>query len=314
VAITLTVVVPTHNPDLDRLNRVVGALRAQSLRRDCWELLVVDNASTKSLQLDMIEEISTLNAHIVREPKLGLTAARRRGFRESRGDYVVLVDDDNVLAPDYLGNVVQLFSAHEHVGAFGGRVLPAFSSMPPSWVADFQGLLACRDLGDSLIVSTGDWNAAQGRNTYPACAPIGAGMAIRRTAIEPWISGENDQSLPDRRAEELTSGGDNDIVFAILKAGWGVGYSPDLCLTHLIPAFRCERRYLARLNRGIAKSWIRVLGKYDACPWPPIPSWTVPLRKAKAWFTYRAWSGPGAFVRWQGACGHFEGRAALFDL
>jgi hypothetical protein len=67
--------------------------------------------------------------------------------------------------------------------------------------------------------------------------------------------------------------------------------------------------YLARLNRGIQKSWMQVLSLHEANPWPQIPNWTVPLRKFKAWIRHRAWSGPIGQIRWQGACGHFEGRA-----
>ena len=35
------------------------------------------------------------------------------------------------------------------------------------------------------------------------------------------------------------------------------------------------------------------------------------LRKTKSWFTYRAWSSPAAYIRWQGACRHFAGRTVL---
>ncbi len=79
-------------------------------------------------------------------------------------------------------------------------------------------------------------------------------------------------------------------------------------LTHLIPASRLEAPYLARLNRSIQKSWMHVLSKHSANPWPAIAAWTLALRKAKAWFTYRAWANAAANIRWQGACGHFEGR------
>jgi hypothetical protein len=47
---------------------------------------------------------------------------------------------------------------------------------------------------------------------------------------------------------------------------------------------------------------------HGICPWPAIAGWTVPLRQLKAWITYRAWSGPAARIRWQGACGHFDNR------
>jgi hypothetical protein len=140
---------------------------------------------------------------------------------------------------------------------------------------------------------------------------MGAGMALRRAAAQAWLDRGDHAALPDRKGTNLSSSGDNDIVLAAMTAGWEVAFFPSLRLTHIIPAFRTTRDYLARLNRGIQRSWMQVLTKHGANPWPPIPRWTAPLRKLKAWFTCRAWSGPAANVRWQGACGHFEGRASL---
>jgi hypothetical protein len=134
-------------------------------------------------------------------------------------------------------------------------------------------------------------------------------MALRRAALQSWLADPSADSLPDRRGAALTSSGDNDIVFSVIRAGWQVAYFPDLSLAHLIPAARLQPDYLARLNRGIQISWQRVLARHNANPWPPVAAWTVPLRQAKAWFAHRAWSSPAAHIRWQGACGHFEGRA-----
>jgi hypothetical protein len=117
-------------------------------------------------------------------------------------------------------------------------------------------------------------------------------------------------TLSDRRGNELTSAGDNEIVLCALRAGWETGYFPQLALTHLIPPTRLNADYLARLNRGIQKSWMQVLALYEVSPWRPVSSAGAMLRKAKAWFTYRAWSSPAAHVRWRGACGHFEGRVS----
>lgn len=298
----LSVIIPTHNPDAPRLRRTLAGLRAQSLPAAQWELIIVDNASAPALTLSALGDTAPAGTRLVVEPQLGLTHARRRGFSVARGELIVLVDDDNVLAPDYLAQVAALFAAYPAVGAVGGRSIPEFERPPAAWWRpEFDGLIACRDLGPAPILATG-------RHEYPACAPIGAGMALRRTAAQSWLADPAAGTLPDRRGAELSSGGDNDIILAVLTAGWAVGYFPGLTLIHLIPAGRVEPAYLARLNRGIAKSWMQVLRKHGVNPWPPLAAWTVPLRQLKAWFTFRAWSGPAAFIRWQGACGHFEGR------
>lgn len=298
----LSVIIPTHNPDAPRLRCTLAGLRAQSLPADQWELIIVDNASAPAVSLPILSSIAPANTRLVREAEPGLTHARRRGFAEACGEFLVLVDDDNVLAPNYLAQVAALFAIHPSVGALGGRSIPEFERKPPTWwQPEFDGLIACRDLGSEPLFSSGT-------REYPACAPIGAGMALRRAAARAWLADPTAGSLPDRRGGELTSGGDNDIILTVLAAGWAVAYFPALTLTHLIPAGRVEAAYLARLNRGIAKSWMQVLRKHGVNPWPPVAAWTVPLRQGKAWFSHRAWSGPAAFIRWQGACGHFEGR------
>ena len=305
----LTVIVPTHNPDPERLRRTLLGLRAQSLPAARWETVLVDNVSTRFPNAAFWETCATGNFSIVPEPRPGLTAARRRGFDAARGNIAVLVDDDNVLAPDYLEQALALFAARPRLGTAGGKSLPEFAAEPPGWTREFFPLLALRDLGEQEIIATDLRLPGTLRNEYPASAPIGAGMALRRECWMAWQ--ENCQrvgvELSDRRGSELTSSGDNDILLCALRAGWHTGYFPQLRLTHLIPDSRLTADYLARLNRGIQQSWMQVLTRHEACPWPPLSPTGAWLRKIKAWFAHRAWSSPAARIRWQGACGHFDG-------
>jgi len=384
----VSVVIPTHNPRMDYLKRVLEALRQQTLEQSAWELVVVDNGSKQPLAADqetksskaeetkrpgdqetksprdMEQEtrVSTSSlshlpisprfteldlswhpiARIVREEKLGLTFARLRGFAEAGGELIVLVDDDNVLAPDYLAKAVSIAEEHKDIGAFGGKCLPEFELEPEPWAHEFFPLLALRDHGNEVIIS-GDVRAADGsRRAYPdRAAPIGAGMVLRSGAVRAYAeqlqargdrqyrSGEDQktksrvfetargtaegnrkdqESLTDRKGDSLASAGDNDLVFQVLRDGWKVGYFPQLVVTHLIPAGRLTVDYLARANHGIQRSWVQVLRKHDACPWSMITAGSVTFRKLRAFFNYCGWQKPLGFIRWQGACGQFEGR------
>ena len=305
-----SVLIPTHNPHPGRLQRSLDGLRAQTLPTDRWETVLIDNASSPALNAVNWSAHAPANFRLAGEPAPGLSHARRRGFMEARGEFAVLVDDDNVLAPDYLATALAFFAAHPQVGALGGRSLPEFEAAPPDWTTEFHPLLALRNLGTAPLISRGLCPAGSARNEYPVFAPIGAGMALRRAAWSAWLDARRDHAnlISDRRGSELTSGGDNDIVLCAMHAGWEVGYFPSLSLTHLIPAGRLEPDYLARLNRGIQKSWMQVLSLHNANPWPPLTPAGAALRKLKAWFTHQAWSSPSAHIRWQGVCGHFEGR------
>lgn len=307
----LSVIIPTHNPNAERLRRTLAGLRAQTLPAERWETILVNNASRNFPAPDFFTACAPGNFSIVAEPELGLTAARRRGFTTARGAVAVLVDDDNVLAPDYLERVLAIFAREPKVGAAGGKSLPDFERAPAEWEREFLPLLALRDPGAREQISAGLRPPGSTRNEYPVYAPIGAGMALRRAAWTAWLTSLDTRTstLSDRRGGELTSGGDNDIVLVALAAGWEVGYFPELSLLHLIPAGRLDAEYLSRLNRGIQRSWMQVLHRHGANPWGPLTRTGAALRKFRAWFVYRAWNGPAARIRWQGACGHFDGRS-----
>ena len=300
----VSVILPTHNPNRARLERTLAGLEQQTLPESRRELIIVDNASAPPFELPF----AGTNSRVVPEPRLGLTFARERGLRAARAPLCVFVDDDNILDPDYLTHVVRIFATHPQLGAIGGRSRPEFERPPATWQHEFLDLLALRDLGADVIIESHLRPPGASQNRYPKCAPIGAGMALRREPALVWAASAAQSSLTDRRGGELTSGGDNDLVLSLLKQRWQVGYFPELSLIHLIPGSRLQSTYLARLNRGIQKSWMQVLSGHEANPWSPVARWTVPLRQAKAWITHRAWSSPAAWIRWQGACGHFEGR------
>lgn len=302
--VLISVIVPTHNPNLGRLTRTLAALAAQKLSPEKWEVLIVDNCSDPEVKNP--SWTFPVPLRIVRCTQLGLTYARLAGVTEARGDIVVFVDDDNVLAPDYLKIVQDCFERFPQVGAIGGKSLPEFEIVPNKWVHEFFPLLALRDLGEEEQIFPPVQKPSV-LKSYPEIAPIGAGLALRRRALSEWLT-LSSKLLPDRIGNELSSGGDNQIVLCVLAAGWGVAYIPKLVLAHLIPASRLAPDYLARLNYSIQKSWMQLLTRNNVNPWSSLRKPSIYLRKLKAWFTYRAWHDKPAFIRWRGACGHFEGR------
>jgi glycosyltransferase involved in cell wall biosynthesis len=306
----LSVVVPCHNPNPARLRRVLAGLRAQTLAPPAFEVVLVDNASSPALPPDLgADQLAGLSRRVVTEPRPGLTPARLAGIAAARGDVIVFVDDDNVLDPRYLESARDAFAADTALAAAGGPVVPEYGTEPPAWSREFAPLLALRDLGPAPLHARGGAQAP-----WPEFAPVGAGLCVRRPAAEDYaraVATDPRRTALDRRAGQLTSGGDNDLVFTALRAGGGVAYLPALRLTHLIPESRLQPAYLARLNRAIQRSWVRVLALHGERPWPSIPRWTLPLRLARARLRTRPWRGPAENIRYHGIAGRLEGQADL---
>ncbi|HMG11414.1 MAG TPA: glycosyltransferase [Mucilaginibacter sp.] len=295
----LSVILPTYNPNPLRLSKTISGLQNQTLIFDSWELIVIDNNSVPAIEIDLSWHP---NSRIVTEEKPGLTYARLKGFEQAKGAVIVMVDDDNILDKDYLKNTLAIFTANPKSGAIGGKSTPSFEEAVPIWLTEFYGNLALRDLGENVIIA--DW-----KNEYPWGAPIGAGMGIRKLALQSYLHkiANSNTILSDRTGASLSSGGDNDIVIEILKSGWQVGYYPQLELQHIIPVRRTQVNYLARLLNNTNKSWVQLLASHDISPWGEIAPWSVPFRKIKSWFTYRAWQNKVNYIKWKGACGLYDG-------
>src|SRR5437588_267862 len=73
----VSVVICSHTPRPAYLERVMAALRLQSLPTSAWELLLIDNASPDPLAARVDLSWHPQGRH-VREEKLGLTPARLR--------------------------------------------------------------------------------------------------------------------------------------------------------------------------------------------------------------------------------------------
>lgn len=243
----ISVAICSHNPRQRYIERVMDALRRQDLTSQEWELIVVDNASTPQLA-SLIDVGWHPRGRIVEETKLGLTPARLRGIRESSGDVIVFVDDDNVLDPTYLTNVGTIAATHPFLGSWSGSVTGEFEQPPPEWTSRYSTLLVLRAVERDL------WS-----NLYDddRTTPLGAGLCVRRAVAAEYLrlhaSGLRTRQL-DRAGSSLVSGGDNDLAACALDLGLGCGIMASLRLTHLVPPDRLTEEYLLRLVESVSYS------------------------------------------------------------
>ena len=128
----VSIILCTHNPRASYLGRSLGGLRQQSLPLSEWELLLIDNRSDEPL-IESIDLTWHNQARVIREEKLGLTPARLRGIRESAGDILVFVDDDNVVDSNFLEEVMRVAKERPFLGSWSGQCRAEFEETPPEW-------------------------------------------------------------------------------------------------------------------------------------------------------------------------------------
>jgi glycosyltransferase involved in cell wall biosynthesis len=247
-ACSVAVVVCTHNPRPDYLQRTLAGLRAQTLSTDEWELVLIDNASREPVQA-MIDLRWHPRARCVVEPTLGLTSARIRGIGETTAPVLVFVDDDNVLAPDYLATALELGQTHPFLGAWGGRITGVYEIPPPAFCLRYAAMLAIRDVPRDFWSNT---------NNDFLSVPCGAGMCIRRSVAALWVADVRSRPAAlqlGRIGQNLGACEDGHLALFSGALGLGTGVFRRLALEHLIPKERLTLAYFTRLAAGHAYSY-----------------------------------------------------------
>lgn len=238
-----SVIIPTYNPRPVVLAAVIEALRAQTLPPADWELIVVDNNSRPAVAA-MLDLSWHPNARLVLEKQPGNQHARALGLRESTGELIINVDDDNVLAPDYLEQALAIAREWPNLGVWGGRIHPEFESTPPEWLQAHSHHLAICHFDQPVWSSFVDDRSM----------PYGAGMCIRRRVAEVHLAGLDEGGLKclGRHDGSFVSGEDQVIVYAATSIGLAAGRFPQLEMRHRISSRRFDPGYLSKLVRGNA--------------------------------------------------------------
>ncbi len=108
----------------------IGSVISQSY--DCWELLLVDDGSTDSsteIAKSFAQQYPDKIVYLEHEghQNRGMSATRNLGIRNAGGDYIAILDSDDVWLPHKLEEQVAILDAHPHVAMIYGRTQFWFS-------------------------------------------------------------------------------------------------------------------------------------------------------------------------------------------
>jgi len=161
---------------------------------------------------------------------------------------VLMVDDDNVLAPDFLEKTLSIAEEHPDLGAWGASIEGEFEIPVPGWLERELLFLAVRPIDRTQIAL---------RPEAGFRTPAGAGMTLRRQVADRYLEMLDRDPLRaelDRKGKSLISSGDTDLSMCAWDNGLGLANFPELKLVHLIPRERMTVAYMARLHEGMAFS------------------------------------------------------------
>lgn len=237
--ISISIVICTYN-NASLLGRTLATIEQQEIPEGLrWSALVVDNNSTdgtsETVQRYVQRELIPGLRYVLEEQQ-GLAYARRRAVQETDTELIAFVDDDCLLAPNWVEQAVTFCYGHPNLGAVGGKVQLLWEVTPNEIALRYASMLAEQNFGDA---------------PHRVCSIglVGAGIVLRRVALIKcgWL---DRMIMTGRRGNKLSAHEDTEMLLRIRNVGYELWYSPTMCLEHYIPRQRMSISYLCRLQRG----------------------------------------------------------------
>jgi glycosyltransferase involved in cell wall biosynthesis len=192
---------------------------------------------------------------IVSEPKLGQSNARLCGLESARYELVSFVDDDNRVASDWIERVSNRMGSDPAIGACGASIAADFEAPPPpSWWDEFQGCFA-----------VGRQWPSEGDVTMTKGWLYGAGLTVRKSAWNQLCADGFRFYTSGRHGKALRAGDDNELCYALRRAGWKLWLDWNMQIRHFMPQRRLTWSYIRGLYRGGGATALTLRG-YDAKP------------------------------------------------
>ncbi|WP_066379096.1 MULTISPECIES: glycosyltransferase family 2 protein [unclassified Anabaena] len=218
----------------DNLARCLESLQEFAKQTARLEVLVVDNAPSDDRTQKLVESLPWVR--YVREPKPGLDFARNKALQSANGEILAFLDDDVVVDRRWLLGLITAWRENPDAAAFTGLVLPYELETEAQILFESRGGFrrGFEKIRYGQIVT--------GNPLYPCGAGIfgaGCNMAFRREIL--LKIGGFDEALDT--GAPLPGGGDLDIFYRVIRAGYTLVYEPEYLIYHQ------HRREYEKLHR-----------------------------------------------------------------
>ncbi len=243
IMVKLSAIVCTYNR-ASSLGPTLDSLARQSAEPALWEIVVVDNNSTDNTEdvvAKLSEENPSLSVLYVKEEKQGLSHARNRGIEESKGGYILFLDDDIIADPALVGAYIEFFDLHPFAQACGGVVEALYEEGRPVWATYYTDrmLAGVVDLGPRV-------NKFRG-GKYPT----GANFAVRRKAFDRFGTFNPDLG---RTGETPLGGEEKDLFDRFRKEDEDIYFLHEAKIKHIVPGWKTSEEYFDKLTTLIGRS------------------------------------------------------------
>jgi glycosyltransferase involved in cell wall biosynthesis len=241
-ALKISVVICTYNRSA-YIRDAMESLYNQTLQKDAYEVIIVNNNSTDNTQKvceAYIASVADAHFYYLNETKQGASFARNTGAARAHSPLLCFMDDDAIADKDYLERIVIFFEQHADAGGLGGRIIPKYIPLEPEWMSHYvSSLVGHFHYSEELSVFA--------NNKYP----LESNMIIRKTDFD--TIGGFSSALPGVVGNLRIGGEGKDFFFRLKALGRTIYYDPAIRVQHVVETAKLTPAYMYRVASGIGR-------------------------------------------------------------
>lgn len=247
----ISVVVPAYNRGW-LIRKTIESLINQSLAKENYEIIVVDNNSTdntREVVQEIIQKTKIPKIRYVLEKRQGVHWARNRGAKEAENEILYFTDDDMLADRNLLEEILKVFDYDSNIGSVGGVILLKFEVNPPQWMLKhcsnfILGLNPKKE--KDIIISSEDIGVFSGHQAIKKKVFFQAGGFNPENTKGVWL-GDGETGLNQK----------------IKKLNYKFAFTNKSISCHLIPKERLNQKFINKrlANQGNADSYTFYRGK-----------------------------------------------------
>ncbi|SET21709.1 hypothetical protein SAMN05660297_01705 [Natronincola peptidivorans] len=224
----ITVIVVNYHKD-KLLYKCIESLQKQSISRDQYEIIIIDNDSRGGIINHIKNEMKSSAKIETLKHNAGFTGGNIEGLRHAKGDYIILLNNDTEVEDNWLENLIKPFAKDPQIGICASKMI-------------IYGTEKIDSAGDGCTNTARGYKIGEGRHfsqhneskyVFGAC---GGAVAYRREMLDETGFLDDDFFLIHE---------DTDMNFRAQLMGWKCMFVHDAVVYHKVRSTIGEMSNLA---------------------------------------------------------------------
>ena len=114
----ISIIIPCYNHG-QYLREAIASVEECS-EKNLYEIIILNDGSTDKLTIEVLQQLSGEGYNVINQPNQGLGTARNNAIKKAAAEYILPLDSDNKIRPEYIYESIKILDEQPNIGMVYG--------------------------------------------------------------------------------------------------------------------------------------------------------------------------------------------------